>query len=71
VAHQDPDLALADAMMLACVLNHARADRRASVFATRNSKDFGAPAIKQKLRDVGCDIVFSFGDALQRIENRS
>jgi hypothetical protein len=42
-----------------------------AVFATKNSKDFGQPAVRRRLREVGCELVFSFADAVARSAGRS
>lgn len=64
-------LMMPDALVLASILQDARARGASAVFATKNSKDFGQPAIRQMLHEAGCDLVFSFADALAKVQRRA
>ena len=64
-------LLLPDALVLASVVQDAASRGTEAVFATKNSKDFGQPAVRRRLREVGCELVFSFADAVARIAGRS
>lgn len=64
-------LLLPDAMVLASVVQDAGSRVCEAVFATKNSKDFGQPAVRRKLREVGCELVFSFADALAKVQGRA
>jgi hypothetical protein len=64
-------LLLPDAMVLTSILQDAASRGTEAVFATKNSKDFGQPAVRRRLREVGCELVFSFADAVARSAGRS
>lgn len=59
------DMDLPDAMVLAGVVEHLRADPADQAsFVTKNSKDFDDPGIRDLLADHGCRFMTRFGPAV-------
>ncbi|MEO5731930.1 MAG: hypothetical protein ABI134_17285 [Byssovorax sp.] len=63
-------LTLPDALMLASVLADATGRQSPSVFLNRNTKDFGDPDVRARLKHVDCDLIGSFNDGLERVRHR-
>jgi predicted nucleic acid-binding protein len=62
-------LALPDALMLASVLADATGHKAPSVFLNRNTKDFGDPDVRARLKQVDCDVIGSFNGGLERVRH--
>lgn len=62
-----------DALVYASVLNGLRvlATDSPKLFITRNTKDFEQPLIKEELRALGCELMFNFQGAADRLEFRN
>jgi hypothetical protein len=67
---QEMGLSQQDALILASVLKDLwERGESISVFINKNSKDFGDPDIKSRLRELGCELKTDFVGGLAFIEN--
>lgn len=64
VLHEELDLDLQGAVVLASVSSHLDEEPATATFVTTNAKDFDVPEVHAHLEDRSCRLVTRFGDAV-------
>ena len=71
LSHQDEGFSPQDAVVYSSVLRHLKGgDGGEHMFLNRNSKDFDAPDVQDRLEAMNCRILFQFDAGLRYIRHR-